>query len=99
MISAAAKTYATPEQMKITGKFKNEFADVLTEEACSFLLSLHQRFNDKRKDLLRLRERRQTDLDNGKMPGFLPETKSIREEQHRTRTSAILCPSRAPLKA
>ncbi|MBT29991.1 MAG: malate synthase A [Thalassobius sp.] len=79
MISAAAKTYATPEQMKITGKFKNEFADVLTEEACSFLLSLHQRFNDKRKDLLRLRERRQTDLDNGKMPGFLPETKSIRE--------------------
>jgi malate synthase len=52
---------------------------VLTTEALQFLLMLHQEFNHRRLALLEARTKKQLALDQGKLPGFLPETNFIRE--------------------
>jgi malate synthase len=54
-------------------------AEVLTPEALAFLAALHRRFNDRRLELLALREERQTRYDAGAAPDFLAETKAVRE--------------------
>lgn len=53
--------------------------EILTPEAASFFLKIHQEFNDSRLSLLEARRRRQGKLDQGVFPGFLDETKNIRE--------------------
>jgi malate synthase len=53
-------------------------AEVLTPQALDFLAQLHRRFNDRRLELLALREERQTRLDAGAQPDFLAETAHIR---------------------
>jgi malate synthase len=53
--------------------------EILTEDALSFVAKLSRRFNHRRMELLEAREERQKEIDNGKMPDFLPETKKIRE--------------------
>jgi len=52
--------------------------EVLTPEALAFLAQLHRRFNDRRLELLALREERQTRFDAGAAPDFLPETAKVR---------------------
>src|SRR5690348_7477153 len=52
--------------------------EVLTPEALAFLAQLHRRFNDRRLELLALREERQTRFDAGASPDFLPETAKVR---------------------
>ncbi len=74
-----AQQYATPEGMKITGSFKPEYAEILTPEALRFLAKLHRKFDARRLELLERRALRQQELDAGKKPDFLPETKPIRE--------------------
>ena len=60
-----------------------EYADVLTPEALEFVAGLVREFGSERKALLRLRERRQRELDSGLLPDFLPETTPIREAEWR----------------
>jgi malate synthase len=71
--------YNTPSGVKITGKYTAEYVTILTEDALQFVATLQRHFNDRRIALLKRREERQKDLDAGKLPDFLPETKSIRE--------------------
>ncbi len=71
--------YAPPRGMKITGTFNAQYAEMLTPKALRFLWELHRRFDLRRQDLLKKREVRQRDLDNGILPDFLPQTKIIRE--------------------
>jgi malate synthase len=52
--------------------------EVLTPEALAFLAELHRRFNDRRLELLALREERQTRFDAGASPDFLAETAKVR---------------------
>ncbi|MGH7466465.1 MAG: malate synthase A [Longimicrobiales bacterium] len=52
---------------------------VLTPEALSFVARLHQEFEPRRRELLRLRDERQITLRSGALPSFLPETSHIRE--------------------
>ena len=52
--------------------------EILTSEALEFTSLLHNKFNSKRLELLNLRKFRQTEIDSGTMPYFLPETESIR---------------------
>jgi malate synthase len=54
-------------------------AEVLTPEALAFLAELHRRFNDRRLELLALRDERQTRYDAGAAPDFLAETRAVRE--------------------
>ncbi|HVH66771.1 MAG TPA: malate synthase A [Gemmatimonadales bacterium] len=53
--------------------------DVLSAGALDFLAALARRFEPRRRELLERRRLRQAELDAGRLPDFLPETKAIRE--------------------
>ena len=72
-------TYKTVDGISINGTFSEQYAEILTPEASAFLLELHTKFNEKRKDLFQKRQARQKDINNNVLPDFLPETKNIRE--------------------
>jgi malate synthase len=57
--------------------------EVLTPEAVDFLLSLHHRFENARRELLTQRADRQARFDAGERPDFLKETTAVREGQWR----------------
>ena len=65
--------------VEITGSVTQEQAQILTPEAIQFVAELARKFDGRRLELLRRRQERQRELDAGKFPDFLPETKSIRE--------------------
>ena len=69
----------TPEGVQITGQITPEYAEILTFEALSFLAKLHRNFEARRRELLERRVARQQELDAGKLPGFLPDTRPVRE--------------------
>src|SRR5258705_1253722 len=54
---------------------------ILTREAADFVSMLHREFNPRREELLARRERVKREIDGGKFPDFLSETKSIRERE------------------
>src|SRR5499427_5085278 len=54
---------------------------VLTPEASRFLTLLAREFEPRRHDLLARRHVRQSEIDAGALPGFLPETADIREAE------------------
>ncbi len=66
-------------QIKVTGPMEAGFDNVLTPEALDFVASLHRNFNQRRRELLARREERQRQIDAGRLPDFLPETRHIRE--------------------
>ncbi|MEU7872260.1 malate synthase A [Dactylosporangium sp. NPDC049140] len=65
--------------VEITGPLGESFAEILTEEALSFLADLHRRFDARRLELLALRKEREAVLQDGGTLGFLPETSDVRE--------------------
>lgn len=66
-------------QLSIKAPLQAGFDEILTPEALDFIAELHSRFNGRRLELLARRIERQKEIDGGKLPDFLPETKSIRE--------------------
>lgn len=67
--------------IRIAGKITPGFSKILTPETLHFLALLSRKFESTRVELLRKRQIRQKEISNGKMPDFLPETKSIRESE------------------
>ncbi len=65
--------------IKITGPMQPGFEAILTQDALAFVADLQRRFNDRRLELLGRRQERQAQIDQGRLPDFLPETKEIRE--------------------
>jgi len=65
-------------EVKFSTEVENNFKDVLTEGALAFLLKLHQKFNEKRLDLLDRRRLQQQIFDQGNFPEFPKETDHIR---------------------
>lgn len=57
----------------------SDYKEVLTDDALQFLVSLHERFNKKRLQLLEKRAQQQKKFDKGYLPAFPQETKEIRE--------------------
>ena len=53
--------------------------DVLSREALAFVERLHRELNPTRLELLERRQERQRELDAGVNPGFLAETREIRD--------------------
>jgi malate synthase len=53
-------------------------AEILTSEALRFLASLAGEFDARRQELLARRKARQSEIDSGQYPDFLPETAEIR---------------------
>jgi malate synthase len=76
-----AKTTGLPAGVEITGRMAPEYAQILTPEALAFVASLHRQFEGPRQELLARRELRQREFDAGKLPDFLPATRSIREAE------------------
>jgi len=72
-------TAAPQNDLKIVGKMENGFAEILTEEAMSFVGALAREFTPRVEELMLRREQRQTRIDAGERPDFLAETRHIRE--------------------
>lgn len=64
----------------VLGPLNDRTRKILNRESVGFLALLHRTFNPTRKTLLRRRDLRQSELDEGHLPDFLPETKHIRED-------------------
>jgi malate synthase len=68
-----------PEGVTITAPVSPAFAEVLTSGALRFVAALQREFGARRAELLARRAARQKAFDAGKLPDFLPATRSIRE--------------------
>jgi malate synthase len=71
--------HAAVAGVEINAKPSGRQAEILSAEALAFVAGLHRRFNKRRLELLARRQERQKLFDAGKLPDFLPETKSIRD--------------------
>ena len=73
-------TYKYPDNVSITGDFKDSYNEILSPEAINFLIELHNKFNTKRIDLLEKRKEREKLINNGHLPDFLTSTSEIRNQ-------------------
>jgi len=64
--------------IQVVGKLSPGYETILTPEALSFIEQLEEKFGKRRKELLKQRQIRQKEIDQGKLPDFLPETAHIR---------------------
>ncbi len=68
-----------PNGIEILGKLTPAFSEILTPQALAFVAKLARKFESRRRELVGLRSKRQTEFDAGKLPDFLPQTRNIRE--------------------
>ncbi|KDO32637.1 malate synthase A [Saprolegnia parasitica CBS 223.65] len=71
----------TQAHIRILGAQPAEYAEILSPDAMRFVAYLHEAFEGRRQALLQARVQRQKELDAGRFPTFLPETKYIRESE------------------
>jgi malate synthase len=64
--------------IEVIGAVKAQYDEILTPEALNFIEELERKFGGRRMELLQYRQKRQAEINNGKLPDFLPETKHIR---------------------
>ena len=72
-----------PDGVAVTGEISQGASQILTQDALSLVAKAHREFNMRRKELLKRREQRQSELDAGQAPDFLAETAEIRESDWR----------------
>ncbi|KAK8048685.1 Malate synthase- glyoxysomal [Apiospora phragmitis] len=77
-----ATTETILEGVTISGEVRTEHRNILTPEALAFLALLHRSFNGTRKALLERRKIRQTELDKGQLPDFLPRQSTFAKIRH-----------------
>jgi malate synthase len=68
-----------PPGVEIRAKTPAEYATILTPQALAFVAKLARKFEARRRELMTARARRQAEFDAGKLPDFLPGTRSVRE--------------------
>jgi malate synthase len=73
------------QPVEIIGPVNEAGGQVVTEPALSFLASLNTRFGARINELLAARDRRQADIDAGRFPDFLADTRAVREADWRVR--------------
>ncbi len=66
--------------IQVRGPVEERYEEILTDEALEFLAQLHEIFEPQRRALLDKRARRQAAIDDGELPGFLPATEDVRED-------------------
>jgi len=67
------------EGVEFRASIPEEYADILTPEAVSFVAKLSREFGRRVEEILEKRKEFQERIDAGEMPDFLPETREIRE--------------------
>ncbi len=70
---------SSPASIQIRAQITKEFGEILTNDALAFLGSLEERFGERRLELLARRAKVQAEIDGGKFPDFLAETRALRE--------------------
>ncbi len=70
-----------PHGLQLLGKAPRHYAEILTPAALAFVAKLARKFEGRRRELMAARARRQAEFDAGKLPDFLPDTKSIRDSE------------------
>lgn len=75
----------TVDELAFTQPYGEQEQQVLTAEAVEFLTELVTRFTPQRNKLLAARIHQQQEIDNGKLPGFISETASIRRGEWKIR--------------
>ena len=75
----------TVDELAFTQPYGEQEQQVLTAEAVEFLTELVTRFTPQRNKLLAARIHQQQEIDNGKLPGFISETASIRRSEWKIR--------------
>lgn len=73
------KEAQTVNGIEVVGPISEEFAEILTPEALQLVGTLAREFEPRRVKLLQRRQDRQVQIDRGRLPDFLPETREIRE--------------------
>ncbi|WP_035186584.1 malate synthase A [Alteribacter aurantiacus] len=71
----------TQENIQFTRSTNDVYNHILTKEALSFLLKLHNKFEQDRQPVLKQREQRQNRIDKGELPDFLQETAELRDSE------------------
>ncbi|RCI07352.1 hypothetical protein L249_3784, partial [Ophiocordyceps polyrhachis-furcata BCC 54312] len=74
-----SSTESILQGVSVQGKVDDIHRKILTPQALAFLALLHRSFDGTRRALLERRRLRQSELDRGVLPDFLPETRHIRE--------------------
>ena len=82
-----ANTETTEKPLQFANETKEHYPEILTDEAINFITELHERFNDKRLLLLDERKKQQDLFDQGALPTFPTETKSVRESNWEAATT------------
>jgi malate synthase len=65
--------------LEVIGPVSSAYAEILSDDALAFVAALSREFSPRITELLELREQRQQEIDDGKMPDFLAETVEVRE--------------------
>ena len=65
--------------IQIVGELLPGYEEILSRDALTFIEQLEKKFGTRRKELLMKRQQKQTEIDQGKLPSFLPETEYIRK--------------------
>jgi malate synthase len=73
---------STPE-IQINAPVSEAQSAILTQEAQNFIVCLAREFEQRRRELLERRRIRQSEIDSGRVPDFLPETAMIRQQDWR----------------
>jgi len=69
--------------VEVRGPVTPEQSEVLTPEALRFVADLARRFETRRRALIERRVTRQAEIDAGRLPDFLPETRTVRDSDWR----------------
>jgi malate synthase len=70
---------AAVDGVTLTGAMQTGYEEILSAEALAFVAHLERLFGPRRRELLDARLERQAQIDAGKLPDFLPETKAVRD--------------------
>ena len=63
--------------LEVTASVSPAYAEILSDEALTFIGALSQEFSPHVADILRKREERQKEIDAGQMPDFLPPQSEV----------------------
>lgn len=76
-----SSTLTLPAGVEIRAPLALQYTTILTPQALAFVAKLARKFEGWRRELIELRAQRQTELDGGRLPDFLPQTRAIREAE------------------
>ena len=74
-----SRALSLPPGVEIHAPLTPEQSTIVTPQALAFVAKLARKFEGRRRELMVLRARRQSEFDAGRLPDFLAETRNVRE--------------------